>query len=256
TSPAHVIGLCCGGGQKDSRLLMQLAGLGRQIIYTPCDVSTAMVLVARQAALSVVADENCLPFVCDLASADDLPDVFATRHPSPVTRLITFFGMRPNFEPDRILPKLAKLVRPHDQLLLSANLAPGPDYAAGVQLILPQYDNEPTRDWLMTFLLDLGVERADGELRFAIEDEISGSGLKKIVARFHFTKPRRIEAENEVFDFHAGGAIQLFFSYRYTPARVREMLRRHALTVTGQWIVKSGEECVFLCRRLQSEKHA
>jgi hypothetical protein len=35
--------------------------------------------------------------------------------------------------------------------------------------ILPQYDNPPTRDWLMTFLLDLGVEKNDGKLKFAIE---------------------------------------------------------------------------------------
>ena len=85
-------------------------------------------------------------------------------------RLVTFFGMIPNFEPQEILPKLASLIRPKDFLLFSANLAPGADYAAGMKKILPQYDNALTRDWLMTFLLDLGVERRDGELRFAIEE--------------------------------------------------------------------------------------
>ena len=42
------------------------------------------------------------------------------------------------------------------------------DYAAGVKKILPQYDNALTRDWLLTFLLDLGVERSNGELSFAL----------------------------------------------------------------------------------------
>ena len=79
--------------------------------------------------------------------------------------------MIPNFEPQVILPRLAALLRPADYLLFSANLAPGADYAAGVQRILPLYDNALTRDWLMTFLLDLGVETADGELRFVIEDD-------------------------------------------------------------------------------------
>jgi len=82
--------------------------------------------------------------------------------------LITFFGMIPNFEPQLILPRLAALVRPADHLLFSANLAPGSDYAAGVRQVLPLYDNALTRDWLMTFLTDLGVERDDGELRFSI----------------------------------------------------------------------------------------
>ena len=64
--------------------------------------------------------------------------------------------MIPNFEPEQILPKLASLIRPNDFLLFSANLAPGKNYAAGVKKILPQYDNCLTRDWLMTFLIDLG----------------------------------------------------------------------------------------------------
>src|SRR2546427_174873 len=92
-------------------------------------------------------------------------------------RLISFLGMIPNFEPQIILPRLAALLRPKDYLLLSANLAPGADYAAGVQRILPLYDNDLTRDWLLTFLLDLGVERGDGKIRFVIEDDPAGVGL-------------------------------------------------------------------------------
>ena len=66
----QLIGLGCGGGQKDTRLLKLLRGSGRSIFYTPSDVSTAMVLEARQTAIAVVPGENCFPLVCDLASAD------------------------------------------------------------------------------------------------------------------------------------------------------------------------------------------
>src|SRR5271154_59878 len=45
----HVIGLGCGGGQKDTRLLKLLKVRGKKKNYTPCDVSSAMVLTARQA---------------------------------------------------------------------------------------------------------------------------------------------------------------------------------------------------------------
>ena len=156
--------------------------------------------------------------------------------------------MIPNFEPKQILPKLASLVRPKDFLLFSANLAPGKDYAAGVKRVLPQYDNPLTRDWLMTFLIDLGIERNNGKLRFKIETD-SASGLKRIVAGFHFTRSCRIEVESEVFDFRAGEAIRLFFSYRYTPGRVHKALAGHGLEVCEQWIAKSEEEGVFLCRK-------
>jgi uncharacterized SAM-dependent methyltransferase len=239
----HVIGLGCGGGQKDTRLLKLLKARGREIFYTPCDVSTAMVLTARETALAVLPEKNCFPFVCDLATADDLQKSLVTRHPS----LVTFFGMIPNFEPQDILPKLVSLTRPKDFLLFSANLAPGKNYAAGVKKVLPQYDNPPTCDWLMTFLLDLGVGKNDGRLKFTIET--GGFGLKRIVARFYFTRARRIEIEGKKFDFATGESIRLFFSYRYTPERVCKVLTRHGLEVCEEWITQSEEEGVFLCRR-------
>src|SRR5438105_6016550 len=68
----HLIGLGCGGGQKDARLLTLLRDSGKQVFYTPVDVSTAMVLVGRQAALEMVREQDCFPLVCDLGSTEDL----------------------------------------------------------------------------------------------------------------------------------------------------------------------------------------
>ena len=56
----HLIGLGCGGGQKDTRLLKLLQDSGRKTFYTPSDVSTAMVLVAWQTATAVVAPRRLL----------------------------------------------------------------------------------------------------------------------------------------------------------------------------------------------------
>jgi hypothetical protein len=254
----HVIGLGCGGGQKDTRLLKLLKSRAKEIFYTPCDVSSAMVLTARQTALAVLPANNCFPLVCDLATADDLSrgrragglNFFGTaarRRSRKLARLVTFFGMIPNFEPHQILPRLAALVYRDDFLLFSANLSPGKNYAAGIEKVLPQYDNLPTRDWLMTFLLDLGVKKTDGTLNFTIE--AGGFGLKRIVARFHFTHARGIEIGKRRFEYHGGDSIQLFFSYRYTPEHVCKVLAGHGLEICEQRIAKSEEEGVFLCRR-------
>jgi len=244
----HVVGLGCGGGQKDRQLLGLLKSHGKEIFYTPCDVSSAMVLVARRAALAVLPATKCFPFVCDLATAEDLSEMFAQSRAPSAPRLLTFFGMIPNFAPQEILPKLAALVRPQDWLLFSANLAPGQNYAAGVTKVLPQYDNALTREWLVTFLTDLGVDSRAGKIVFKITND-AANGLKRITANFKFTKACRFKIENEVFDFRAGETIRLFFSYRYTPERVRRILVRHGLEVREEWIAKSGEEGVFLCRR-------
>ena len=242
----HLIGLGCGGGQKDTRLLRLLKEREKEIFYTPCDVSTAMVLTAHQTALSVLPEDRCFPLVCDLAGADDLPAIFHQRVTEHGTRITSFFGMIPNFEPDQILPKLASLVGKNDFLLFSANLAPGKDYDAGVRKILPQYDNPFTRDWLSAFLFDLGVEPGDGELRFAIEDV---NALKRVVARFHFQHPRTVSIDDERFQFGVDDSIRLFFSYRYTPELVRTHLKQHGLQVLDQWITQSEEEGVFLCQQ-------
>ena len=157
--------------------------------------------------------------------------------------------MNATAQSDLHLPRLTALVRPSDLLLFSANLAPGTDYAAGVRRILPLYDNLLTRDWLMTFLLDLGVEKTDGRLRFVIEDAPPRSGLKRVAAYFHFLRSRRLLLDEHRFGFQPGDSIRLFFSYRHTPALVKTLLRRHRLRVLDQWLVKSGEEGVFLVAR-------
>jgi len=250
SSSVRLIGLGCGGGQKDARLLGLWAGEGRTISYTPCDISLALVLISSQAAEFAVPGIKCEPMVCDIANAHDLPEVFGLKDEGPSIRLFTFFGMIPNFEPEIIMPRLAALLRPSDVMLFSANLAPGPDYAAGVQQVLPGYDNRLTRDWLLTFLFDLGVEPEDGSIQFSVED--SPSGLKRIVANFRFDKPRTLSVHGQRFEFHAGESLRLFFSYRYTPDRATSLLAEHNLTILNQWITSSGEEGVFLCRRAEA----
>ncbi len=245
SSRVRLIGLGCGGGQKDARLLGSLTGQGRELSYTPCDISLALVLTSSLAAQTAMPGIRCDPLVCDLAAAVDLPQVLHDQEGAAAVHLITFFGMIPNFEPEIILPRLTALLRPGDLLLLSANLAPGPDYAAGVQQVLPGYDNPQTRDWLLTFLYDLGVERDDGFIRFSIED--SSSALKRIVADFCFTRGRTLQVYGEWFGFHTGDKVRLFFSYRYTPGLVESLLTKYQLPISGQWITPSGEEGVFLC---------
>jgi len=247
TQHVHLVGLGCGGGQKDSRLLRLLSQRECAITYTPSDVSLAMVLVAFKTAGAVLSRERCFPLVCDLSRAEELASDLEKREPQGAIRLVTFFGMLPNFEPELVLDRLARLIRPGDFLLTSANLAPGPDYDAGVNRILPLYDNELTRDWLFSFLQSLGVDPQDGKMKFGIETDPKND-LKRVVANFHFSRSRSIEVEGERFDFPEGDSIRLFFSYRHTPQKVRDLLARHGLTVDSEWITKSEEEGVFLVK--------
>jgi uncharacterized SAM-dependent methyltransferase len=264
-SKVHVIALGCGGGQKETRLLETLRHCGKEPFYTPCDVSLPLALVALQSARSIVPQSHCFPLVCDLATAQDLSTTIDAPYlqflkqggakSTAVTatdgspRLFTFFGIIPNFEPKVILPKLAELLRADDYLLFSANLAPGPDYASGVNRILPQYDNDLTRRWLLTFLFDLGVEPGDGKLRFVVESGSNSLALKRIAVYFDFTRQRCIQIGAESFAFAPNDTIRLFFSYRHTPALTHKLLGQYGLKVLDQWISSSQEEGVFLAKK-------
>ncbi len=246
TAHIHVVSLGCGGGWKEALLLEKLQKTGMDCSYTPVDVSTSMVIVARQAALGAAPQCRCHPIVADLAEADDLGPIIGSLEPENTPQLITCFGLLPNFEPHVLGSRLKSLVRKGDILALSANLAPGNDYRGGVRSVLGQYDNPPTRDWLAGLLEDLGFTVSEGALAFRIEESAEALGLLRIVAELVLNRDCRIEFHSEHFEFEVGACIRTFFSYRYTPSLVRSFLRISGLDAQESWISPSGEEGAFV----------
>ncbi len=247
-----VISLGSGGGQKDAHLLAALDSIhpGVRRRYMPVDVSVGLSLVSRDAALAVgLGSGDIAPFVMDLADTPDWSSALDPVWPAPATRIVLFYGMLPNFIPGTTRERLAALIRPGDLLLVSANLAPGPDYAAGVQSILPLYDNALTADWLIAVLQDLGADRGDAEVRFNVATCPHDSGLLRIEAWAHFLRPTVLAFEDAVHSFNSGDRFQLFFSYRHTPDRVARHLAPAGLQIQQQWTNPAGDEGVFLITR-------
>ncbi|MBI5774435.1 MAG: L-histidine N(alpha)-methyltransferase [Verrucomicrobia bacterium] len=239
----------CGGGHKDVQILRRLLSAGKPAVYLPVDVSPAMVLVAAQAAGAVLARRDCHPVVLDFALTEDLPGVISSVAGDEAARVLAFFGMLPNFEPHLVLPRLAAALRPGEFLALSANLAPGRDCESGTRAVLPQYDNPPTREWLLTFLHDLGFDPDDGKLVFRVEPVPGQPESFRITAHFELSRERTIRVEGEEFRFAPGESIRIFFSCRYTPGQVKAMLAAAGLEMMAEWITARAEEGVFVCRR-------
>jgi L-histidine Nalpha-methyltransferase len=235
-----VIGLGCGSGEKDLLLLRALHNSGKAVRYTPVDVSLPLVVAASRSAED--AGFQAVPgILCDLS----VPGFSLNEGASDSGRLLTFFGMIPNFEPAIILPNLAGLLRPNDYLLLSANLAPGTDYEDGLRRVLPQYENPLTTAWLLTLLRDLGVHADDANVHWSIETDADCPDLRRITACFAFPRGQTVAAEGEGFSFAAGERIRLFFSYRYTLERLQTVLQKDGLSVRQTWM--TDEEAVLLC---------
>ena len=254
----QVVSLGCGGGQKELTLLKELRDVqpARPASYLMTDVSPSLTLVARAAALSagVVKAEDCVPWVLDLAETADWRQALTTGLRPTVRRVVTFFGMMPNFLPGEVLPRLAGLLDDGDVLLVSANLAPGADYGAGVHQVLPLYDNALTADWLFCVLADLGVARDDGCMAFQVVHCPQNSGLLRIEGNFTFARECSVWHAGEEHRFMAGDRFGLFYSYRHTPLQVQKLFAVQDLILREQWLNAAADEGVFLLQRRASSK--
>lgn len=238
-----VISIGCGGGQKDLALLKALRV--KRLRYVPTDVSLPLALTAHLRARKELGIES-KPAVLDLPNTPALQEFLSALVPAESLRMFAFFGMLPNFEPAEALNPLAKALRENDLLLLSANLAPGNDYRAGVEHVLPLYDNDLTRQWLATSLTDAGLELSPTDITFSIQ---SVGKLLRIEANYAFQTRQTIRLDSEDFAYELGDRFRLFFSYRHTPDLLRELLAPYSIQIAEQWITRSGEEGVFLCRK-------
>ena len=238
-----LISIGCGGGQKDLTLLKSLTA--HTINYVPTDVSLALVLTAHLRAKNELKLDSS-PALLDVSATEDLPAFLDDLTPSKTKRILAFFGMVPNFEPDAALRPLAAALRPGDILLLSANLAPGSDYQAGVTKILPLYDNHQTRRWLATTLLDAGLEVSPADIQFTMN---RANHLLRIEANYHFRTEQSVRLDSQEFVYKPNDPFRLFFSYRHTPDRLRDLLANYEIQIEREWITASQEEGIFLCRK-------
>ena len=227
-----LVALGCGGGEKDVAILKTLPA---DTVFLATDVSEELAIQATQLALKTESNTILDPLVFDLATADNLPE-FIDQYVGP-NRIYTFFGIIPNFPPKNILPQLRALLRPGDHLLLSANLNP-----AGMDAILPQYDNQLTRSWLAEFPRNHGAKK--GEVHVSIKPD---NCLKYISASFLFLEPCVMEADGDCFQFKSGDSLQLFVSYRYTVNSLTKTLRAHGIQIKKSFTSKNAEEGVFIC---------
>lgn len=247
--PWGCIGLGCGSGHKEARVVAAWAARGSSATYLPLDVSVPLVLISRQAALAQVPNLTVHPIAADLTDVSDLSVVIDSLLPSGVGRFFTLFGMLPNFEPEFIFGRMASWLRPGDRMLFSANLAPGPELEVGVRQVLPQYDNRETKAWLRTILEDHGIAPDAGTVEFHLESIPDFPNCARIAADWVVSRDSECVLDGETFRWNRGERVRLFFSCRHTPASVAFGLRHHGLNLSRSWIADSGEEGVFLVER-------
>ncbi len=242
----QLIGLGSGGGTKDNLFVSYLSQ--KHLTYYPLDVSMSLSLISAQKVGMSFPDVSIQPIVCDLLHAGDLM-YHIDQEQEPSVRIITFFGMIPNFYPGEILPILSNFLQQEDILLFSANLAPGNDYGKGIETILPQYNNDLTKDWLITVLTDVGVNPDDGIIKFEIEPDQEYPDVHRITAYFELKRDVSFKLDRNLIQWQVGERVCLFFSYRYTTPMIQNVLNHYQIDVLASVEAANQEEEVYLCRK-------
>ena len=242
----HYVSLGCGGGNKDVQFLQQAAPRCPALLFTPMDVSAALVLATMLRLQDTLPGLNTAPLVVDLEAAPDLLP-WLVQHENPgQRRLLSCFGMLPNFDYGTFLPYVRGLLRPGDLLLLSANLSPGV-YQDAVGRILPQYDNPLAHAWYAGLLdsLGFGVSQTQPQVRpKLLRDD---GHVWQIRAEASLTEPLDLAVYDEQFRFAPGETLQVFFSNRFTPQVMPDVLAAAGLHLLQTWLLASQEEGIYLC---------
>jgi hypothetical protein len=238
--PVHVIGVACGDGVKEQRLLGALRSAGREDIgATAVDVSVPLVVAADTAMAQVPGVIATDGVAVDIGAVADLALLLAPRLPG--TRVVTLFGVISTLGPAALRPATS-LVATGDLLLVSANLLP--DRPAARDDVMAQYDNPPTRAWLATVLEEIGIHDA-GDITFRWDDAPDGPMIVGEVMPDHAVVA---QVEGVTVGLPADGPIRVLESFRHTPSTLRTLLADEGLAVLHVAISPSGEEGVAVAQ--------
>ncbi len=242
----HYISIGCGGGAKDSLFLQSATPLCPTLFFTPMDISAALVIETMRRLHHTLGDLPSFPLVIDLEAEPDLTPFLELHETPDMRRLLTCFGMIPNFDYQTFLPYIRRLMRPSDVLLLSVNLSPTPYPDAGPHTI-PQYDNPPARAWFIGLLENLGFSAADLDLCIDAKALRLDGHVWQIRAAARFLRQVELSLYEASFTFHHGEWLHLFFSNRFTPQVMPRILADAGLTVIDTFLFESQEEGIYLC---------
>lgn len=242
-----LVSLGCGLAEKESHFL-RYAG-DRIASVALVDVSVELVCEAKRRLNAMQPGLDIDARVADLSQIVRWNELIEAVGTTP--RVMTLFGMVPNFDPRLLFERLSALMHPGEWLLLDANLVP--DSASEDELIPEsiqlQYDNKECRGWLIASLAEVGIYESSGRLIFSTDTVEVGFSLPRIRADFEFEKDVSIAIASEDFSYKRGERLRVFHSIRYRRDVFPKLLHRAGFETLESWFSPSGEDGVFLCRK-------
>src|SRR5450755_2948380 len=208
--PISVISFGAGDGSTDRLLLDAVRQSGREQKYFPVDAS-----------------QSLLEMACDAAEAPKL--------------LLMAGNTLGGFDPLDHIKHIAQCLHGDDRLVLDAEIY----HTNGAA---------PHGDALLHFafapLSALGLSADDGEVRFEHKRDKSIAGLHVMASHFRPDRDLRIATLGHEVLVERGEHINLNFSYRFTPAALRQLLvERSGLRILDEIPSPDGRYLLVVCSR-------
>ncbi|MFM6078084.1 MAG: L-histidine N(alpha)-methyltransferase, partial [Dolichospermum sp.] len=103
---------------------------------------------------------------------------------------------------------------------------------------------------LMTVLVDAGINPDHGTIKFSLKDDPNHQELTRINAQFEVETNIDLKLDDQIMHWKNGDQIQLFFSYRYTTAKLQNILKQYDIVILDYWEGANQEEGVYFCQKI------
>lgn len=226
----EVLSLGAGQGDKDLMILQAARARGLDVRYTPVDASQALLEMACEAGLGAGVPTRGVK--ADFTLADQLAALEPDAGTPP--RLVLLLGNTLGaFDPLAEAQRLRALLRAQDRLIVDGEIYAGSQTVAG-------YDNPLNRRFAWAPLQAVGLDEADGEIRFEDVQDDRMPGLHPL--RKCFIAGRRATARiaGEVLELRAGERVEMSHSYKYAADAFRRILGGAGLAVEWQGLADDG----------------
>jgi uncharacterized SAM-dependent methyltransferase len=234
-----VISFGAGDGARDALLLGALKDSGCECLYFPVDASQSLLEIASARAEDLDIETTCIK--ADVSSPVHL--VYAADAAEP-PRLFVFSGNTiSSLDPLAQIRYLAQCMKPGDRLIVDGEIH-------HAEQTLERNTRPAVRDFLWAVLESVGIQQANGELRFNQKHDERHEGLHLITRYFRAETDLSATVVSQSIALQRGERIGLNFQYSYSPEAFRWLLTEHGgLELVRVYLSPDGRFLTAICKK-------
>jgi uncharacterized SAM-dependent methyltransferase len=234
-----VISFGAGDGARDGLLLGALKDSGCECLYFPVDSSQGLLELA-----SAKAEDNDIETTCikaDISSPVHL--VYAADAADPPRLFVLSGNTISSLDPLAEIRYVAQCMKPGDRLIVDGEIH-------HAEQTMERNTRPAVRNFLWAVLESVGIQQANGEIRFNQKHDERHEGLHLITRYFRAETDLAATVVSQNIALQRGERIGLNFQYAYSPDAFRWLLTEHGgLDLVRVHLSPDGRFLTAICKK-------